>query len=103
MDADAIYLGKRISRENFRAYIYGADGARKLVDSWDAFTKHMETGLWFDSLDKVPAPEVVVEKPKRVRKPAAKPVTAVEILEADEGVEIVDDEPLDDGFLPKEG
>ena len=96
----AIYLGRIISKENFRTYIYGADRSRKLVGSWDDYCRHMETGLWFSKIEDVP---VVIEKPKRVRKQFVKPVTAVEMLEADEGVEIVDDESLDDGFLPKEG
>lgn len=45
--APAIYFGKIISKEHFRAYVYGSDGSRKLVNSWDEYQKHMETGLWF--------------------------------------------------------
>lgn len=102
--APAVYLGQIVSKENFRAYIYANDGSRKVVNSWDEFVSHMESGLWFATPEECKgAEEVPAEKPKRVRKPAAKPVTAVEMLEADEAVEVVDDEPLDDGFLPKEG
>lgn len=44
----ATYLGRIVSKEHFRVFIYSATGARKLVESWDEFEAHMETGLWFD-------------------------------------------------------
>ncbi len=63
----AVYLGRLVSKENFRAFVYAPGGSKKLVESWDEFEKHMETGLWFatkvDALCRVP-----VEKPKRTRK-----------------------------------
>jgi hypothetical protein len=46
----AIYLGRQVSKTNFRAFIYGHDGSKKLVNSWDEFEKHMQTGLWFASV-----------------------------------------------------
>jgi len=66
----AIYLGQIVSKDHFRVFIYAPDGSQKLVNSWDEFEKHMETGLWFatkeDAVTRIP-----VEKPKRVRKPVA--------------------------------
>lgn len=49
-DIPAIYLGRIVSKENFRAYIYGNNEQKKLVESWDEFESHMATGLWFASL-----------------------------------------------------
>jgi len=71
-DAPAIYLGRVVSKKNFRTYIYCADGISKLVESWDDFEKHMETGIWFaskkEALDSILSPidnfieTLVVEK-----------------------------------------
>lgn len=72
--APAIYLGKIVSKENFRAFIYSPSGTKKLVESWDAFQAHMSTGLWFASKKDLPSQEVkaeeeiVQEKPKPVRR-----------------------------------
>lgn len=71
----AIYLGRIVSKEHFRVFIYAPDGSQKIVNSWDDFEKHVETGLWFstkeDAMTRIP-----VEKPKRVRKRV--PVMALE-------------------------
>ena len=68
----AKYLGKIIGKENFRAYIYSADGNKKLVESWDEFELHMSTGLWFSKKADVIAIQKAKEeqalKPKRTRK-----------------------------------
>lgn len=45
--ATAIYLGRLIPKENFRTFIYAPNGSQKLVESWDAFEAHMESGVWF--------------------------------------------------------
>ena len=45
----AIYLGRIVKKEGFRAFIYGPNGSQKLVESWDAFERHMESGVWFSS------------------------------------------------------
>lgn len=49
----AIYLGRIVSKNNFRTYVYGTKGEQKLVESWREYENHMETGLWFASLDDV--------------------------------------------------
>ena len=62
----AIYLGQIVDKAHFRTFIYGADGAKKLVESWDDYEKHMESGIWFSTQEDAKA-RVPVEKPKRVR------------------------------------
>lgn len=62
----AIYLGRRVNKEHFRAFIYASDGTKKLVHSWDEFQKHMETGIWF--AHKKDIPKVELEKPRRFKK-----------------------------------
>jgi hypothetical protein len=112
-DATAIYLGKIVSKKNFRAYIYAPDLSQKLVESWDSYEKHMETGLWFPTKEDAQASLAIAEpeKPKRVRKPAS-----VKTLELKEEPAIEDVEPqvedsiggqdlafevTNDDFLPK--
>lgn len=107
-EAPAIYLGQIVSKNNFRVFIYAPDGSQKLVESWDSYEKHMETGLWFATREDATAP---VEKPKpaRVRKPAAKAVKDDSPVIEDDFVDM--DEPLptedlafevtNDDFLPK--
>jgi hypothetical protein len=97
------YLGRIVKKENFRTNVYAPTGAKKLVESWEAFETAMASGLWFSTLqdakDSVP---VVEEKPARAKR-STKKDTAVEILEASEGV--IDKGPIEmieDDFLPKE-
>jgi hypothetical protein len=69
----AIYEGRIVSKKNFRAFVYSPNGTKKLVESWDEFQKHMETGLWFVNAEAAccasikptePEPLIVPEKPK---------------------------------------
>jgi hypothetical protein len=91
----AIYLGQIVDKKFFRTFVYSMDGSKKLVESWDEYERHMESGLWFSTQEDAKS-RIPVEKPKRVRnKPAAKP-------------QELDDEPFieeklikDDDFLPK--
>jgi len=116
-DATAIYLGQIVSKKNFRVYIYAPDGSQKLVESWDAYEKHMETGLWFPTKEEAlkSIEEVVEEKPKpkprqtKAKKPEVKEV-AESLLEA-QSIEMSHDESVtqdsafevskEDDFLPK--
>lgn len=79
----SIYLGRHVSKENFRAFIYGPNGSQKLVNSWDEFERDMASGTWFATIEETKVE--VKEKPKRVRKEVVKGVLG----------EIQDD------FLPK--
>lgn len=61
------YQGKMIDKRVFRAFIYSADGAKKLVKSYDDYVEHMQTGIWFDepqSITETPA-DVAEETPKK--------------------------------------
>jgi len=61
-EAPAIYLGKIIDKKNFRTFIYGPNGEKKLVESWDEFESSMQSGIWFatveDALKTISKPEV---------------------------------------------
>jgi len=46
-----VYLGRSIAKESFRAFIYGADGSKRLVNSWDEFERFMASGVWFASAE----------------------------------------------------
>lgn len=105
----AVYLGRLVSKENFRAFVYAIDGGQRLVESWEEFEQHMETGLWFstkeDALRRIP-----VEKPKRSRRVEVKKGEPIELIEQPKDVEILEssvelvDEvvTVDDDFLPKD-
>ena len=88
----ALYQGRLVSKENFRTFIYAADCSQKLVESWDEYEQHMETGVWFatrkDAANCVAKPK----QPKRIRKSA--------VAEKEEDVELLE-EYKDDDFLPK--
>jgi len=64
----AIYLGRSIAKEGFRAFVYGPNGKKKLVNSWDEFEASMASGLWFDSVEHVIEPEVQKEPEPVVEK-----------------------------------
>lgn len=57
----AIYLGRIVDKKNFRAFIHGANGQRRLVNSWEEFEANMQSGLWFATLEDALASKVVQE------------------------------------------
>jgi len=59
------YQGRWVNKENFRAFVYSAND-KKLANSYDEFSKLIESGLWFASKDEVnPIPIIKVgRKPK---------------------------------------
>lgn len=61
-----MYLGRPVDKAHFRAYIYGANGLEKLVNSWNEFQTHMQTGLWFATRHEACA-SVVIDTPKLKR------------------------------------
>ena len=68
-----LYCGRLVPVENFRVFVYGLEGATKLVNSWDEYEKAMATGLWFPTKDEVEAMhDEVEEKPKQSDKPKRK-------------------------------
>ena len=53
-------MGKVVSKEHFRAYIYNKDGSH-LVNSWADYCAYKDSGRWYDEKSKVPKPR---SKPK---------------------------------------
>jgi hypothetical protein len=47
----AQYMGKIVSKTNFRAYIYKPDGSQKLVNSWDEYEECIASGIWFSTVE----------------------------------------------------
>lgn len=43
------YLGRWISKENFRAFVYDDKGNQKLANSYKEFESLTASGLWFSS------------------------------------------------------
>lgn len=109
--ATPVYKGKVIDTEHFRVYIYGADGARKLVESWNDYQKHMQTGIWFadkneakemarimqeQAAEAIDAAELVIpEKTKRGRKAKA------EALAADDAPVLTEPPVIDEATPPE--
>ncbi len=60
------YCGTVVPKEGFRTFIYGANGAQKLVESWMAYEDHIASGVWFSTREEVPAQDALDEvKPKK--------------------------------------
>lgn len=68
----AIYLGRPISKKNFRVFIYSPDGQEMLVNSWNEYEKHMASGLWFATKQEAENASVLAviaeSKAKRLKK-----------------------------------
>lgn len=98
-----IYNGRRVVKENFRAYVYSVDNAKKLVNSWNEFEQAMASGIWFQTIKEIKEIEEAKTKIKRMRKPPIK----VEVLELKNDCEEQEEQPGDsievnkDDFLPK--
>ncbi len=65
---EVIYNGRAISKEHFRAFVYGVEGQQKLVKSWDEFQTHMSTGIWFSSKEELEDKTAKPQKKKVLRK-----------------------------------
>jgi len=59
------YNGSQIDSKYFRAYVYHADGIKKLANSWDEHQELVATGEWFTSK---PEPTPPVKRSTRKRK-----------------------------------
>jgi hypothetical protein len=101
----ANYLGRLVSKENFRTFIFAPHGGQKLVESWEEFESCMQSGLWFATKEDAFASVAVGEehpkksnRPKRVKK--NEEVQEAE-QEADSEKKDMDFEVKDD-FLPKD-
>ncbi len=60
-DSEGTYLGRTVQKEGFRVFVYAKNDKRKLVNSWDEFIRHVETGEWFSSPEELQATEELDE------------------------------------------
>lgn len=69
VEAQVLYLGRWVSKEHFKAFVYKADD-KKLANSYDEFSNLISSGLWraepVASIE--PETNIVDIKPKRGRK-----------------------------------
>ncbi len=42
------YDGRMVPKEHFRAFVYGVNNARKIVNSWDEFEAAIQGDYWFE-------------------------------------------------------
>ncbi len=77
-DSQVLYLGRWVSKEHFRTFIYSSTD-KKLVKSYDDYCTHISSGLWHAEPLKQPELQesikeseeennIVAIKPKRGRK-----------------------------------
>lgn len=94
------YLGRVVPVEGFRAFVYGADGTRKVVNSWTVFEEHIALGTWFATPEAAAANDL---KPaSKAFKAKGKMVTLE--MPANDSVHIIEGtmELVRDDFLPNE-
>jgi hypothetical protein len=77
----AIYLGRIVDKKHFRAFVYNASGASKLVESWDEFEAAMQSGVWFATQEDACS----IQESKTKKKSRSKEVDTVEELIANIG------------------
>lgn len=66
VDKQVLYMGRWVSREYFRAFVYNSTG-QKLANSYQEFIDLIASGVW--NAEKEPCESNVVDiKPKRGRK-----------------------------------
>lgn len=86
------YLGRVVPIENFRTFVYGADGTQKIAKSWEDYEAQISSGVWFPTREDATKNAALDDKTKRVKK---EPVKGV-MLETPANA-------VNDCFLPKEG
>ena len=109
----AVYLGRIVSKDHFRAFIYAPNGSQKLVESWDEYEQHMKSGLWFATPEESNKKNIQEEKLKRVQNKTVKSTKIIPVVELVDEKSFIEEEfiPIelkivdmkkDDDFLPKE-
>jgi len=99
----ATYLGRIISKDNFRAFIYNPNGQIRLVRSWEEFEANMQSGVWFATQEDAEASKAQSEarskpnpvgKKKPRPKPKPKPKPQVAEKQSDEEDVVEDDDSV---------
>ena len=62
------YNGMNIPKSQFRTYIFGFDGEKKLVNSYAEFEKDIASGVWFESLEILEARKAAKKSTKSTEK-----------------------------------
>lgn len=75
------YLDRMVDKDNFRTFVYGLNGQKKLVKSWNEFQSCISSGLWIDSFE-----ENIEKKPKVRQKRNIKQIENVENIEENDGM-----------------
>lgn len=65
-----LYQGRWVNRNHFRAFVYNGE-SQKLANSYDEYSKLIESGLWFSSLHEVQPKQPVSIKQSRKTKHGA--------------------------------
>jgi hypothetical protein len=108
----AIYLGRIVDKEHFRTFVYGPNGKKKLVESWDEYEIVMESGLWFATVEaatvkpveiRIVQREPIIGSVKSRSRAKPKPVPVEEVEDAED---VLPDDgsvfEVKDDFLPTE-
>ena len=64
--SQVMYQGRWVSKDYFRVFVYSEIG-QKLANSYDEYTKLIESGLWFSAKENI-GKEPVSSKPSRKSK-----------------------------------
>lgn len=72
VDNQVLYLGRWVSREHFKAFVYNSTG-EKLANDYDEFSEMISSGTWFAEKSDIPSrPKesnvLPIENKKRARK-----------------------------------
>lgn len=51
------YLGQAVPRRGFRAYIFSADGRKKIAESFEEFDIYVHSDEWFATKEEAEAPK----------------------------------------------
>lgn len=48
-----LYKGRMVPESSFRTFIYGINGEKMLVESYDEYQKHISSGLYSSTKEKI--------------------------------------------------
>lgn len=49
------FLGRKVEKSSFRAFVFARNGDKKLARTWDEFLALTATGEWFADMTEIPA------------------------------------------------
>ena len=76
VDAQVNYLGRWVSRDNFRVFVYGKEGQKKVVENYDEYEKAILSREWFAHIDDIK--KVTKKEATKNRLVAVEPTNSVE-------------------------